>query len=185
MQSKVPHIYSKIAKLALWVLVPVVFISGTKTDNHLSSGVSLDKGYTMQMTGNLNESFSGMINFETSFITTSKGVSFSILKLKLDNKESIVPHSMEFLISKENTAEVLPAGRYKVLKSQEGLLNYFDGVFGFANINVLGESPLFAKGGEIQIDYLDKITINGTFNITMSNTMGKSVQMKGKFGGTR
>ncbi len=138
----------KIVKLGLWVLVPTLFISGTKLDDHLTLTSNVDGDYTMQVTGNLNNKLSGAVSFETATATTSKGISFSTLKLKLDNKESGLPHSMEFLISKENTFNLLPIGTYKVLRNQEGFLNYFDGVFGFANINALGELPLFAQNGD-------------------------------------
>ena len=96
------QIFSKIAKIGLWVLVPTLFISGTKLDNQPVSSMLNDGDYTMQITGNLNNQLSGEVNFETAIETTSKGISFSTLKLKLDNKEQVLPHSMEFLISKEN-----------------------------------------------------------------------------------
>jgi hypothetical protein len=88
---------------------------------------------------------------------------------------------MEFLISKENTAGMLPTGTYEVSRNQEGLLNYFDGVFGFANIAALGESPLFAKSGKIKIDYLDDRTVRGNISIQMTNSLGKRVGINGDF----
>ncbi len=179
------QIFSKIAKIGLWVLVPTLFISGTKLENQPGSSMLNDGDYTMQITGNLNNQLSGEVNFETAIETTSKGISFSTLKLKLDNKEQVLPHSMEFLISKENMTAILPTGTYKVSEKQEGFLNYFDGVFGFANINALGEVPLFAKNGEIQIDYLDNSTVKGTLNVTMSNTIGNAIQIRGNFVATK
>lgn len=173
--------FSKIAKIVLWVLVPTLFISGTKLDNELSLPALIDEDYTIQITGNLNNNLSGEVDFETAIEKTSKGISFSTLKLKLDNIESALPHSMEFLISKENTTDLLPSGTYEVSLKEEGFLNYFDGVFGFANINAMGELPLFAQSGEIQIDYLDKTTVKGSLSIQMSNTIGKAVQIKGNF----
>lgn len=177
MQPKNSNIFSKIAKLVLWVLVPTLFISGTKLENLPPS----EGDYMMQITGNLSDSFSGGVDFETASVTTSKGISFSTLKLKFDNKESIASHSLEFLISRENTSGVLSTGTYEVSRNQEGLLNYFDGVFGFANINVLGESPLFAKSGKIQIDYIDNTTVKGKISIQMTNSIGKSVGVNGNF----
>lgn len=183
--STMSKFFSKIAKIGLWVLVPTLFLSGTKLDNQSSSTILVNGDYTMQITGNLNNKLSGVFDFETAIETTSKGITFSTLKLKLDSRESVLPHSMEFLISKENTTDLLPAGTYKVSGNQEGFLNYFDGVFGFANINALGELPLFAKSGEVQIDYLDNTTVKGTLRLNMSNTIGKSVQIRGSFVATK
>lgn len=173
------------AKLGLWIFVPTLFISGTKLNNELYSKTLVKEDYTMQITGNVNHDLSGVIDFETAVETTSKGILFSTLKLKLDNNEQVLPHSIEFLISREITAELLPVGTYKVSKEREGFLNYFDGVFGFANINALGELPLFAESGEIEIHYLDKTTVKGKLNIQMSNTIGRSVRIKGDFTSTK
>lgn len=177
--------FLKIAKLSLWVIVATLFISGTKLDSRSSSTDDFGGDYTVQITGNLNNNLSGVVDFDTSIVTTSKGISFSTLKIKLDNREGDIPHSMEFLISQEKTADLIPVGIYKVSRKQEGFLNYFDGVFGFANINVLGELPLFAESGEIQIEYLDNTTVEGKLSILMNNTVGKSVRIKGNFIATK
>ncbi|TMM58759.1 hypothetical protein FEE95_04830 [Maribacter algarum] len=179
-----PHIFSKAAKLVLWVLLPTLFISGTKLNTDTFSKVNSDEDYTLRASGNLNNSLNGTIRFETSVVTTSKGISFSVLKLKLESEKSLIPHSMEFLISEKESDSVLE-GTHKVSNNNEGLLNYFDGVFGFANINALGELPLFAKSGEIQIEYLDETNLKGVINIQMSNAIGKSVKVKGNFVATK
>ncbi len=177
--------FVKIAKLALWVLVPTLFISGTKLDNRLVSTAHNYRDYNMQITGNLNNDLSGKVDFETSIVTTSKGVSFSTLKLKFDNQERFLEHSMEFLISKENTSGKFKSGTYEITRRQEGLLNYFDGVFGYANIDALGELPLFAKSGRIEIEYVDDIKVQGRLSVQMGNSIGNSVQIKGDFIATK
>lgn len=179
------HYFLKIFKIGLLVIVSTLFISGTKLDGQLSSSIPINDDYTLRISGNLNNYISGIVNFETAIETTSKGTSFSTLQLKLQDEESLLPHSIEFLISKENTKDILPVGTYKISKGQESFLNYFDGVFGFANINALGESPLFAKSGEIQIDYLDGNTVKGNLSVVMSNTAGRYVRIRGHFKATR
>jgi len=179
------HYFFKIFKIGLLVVVSTLFISGTKLEGQLSPAILIEDDYTLRISGNINNNLSGMVNFETAIQTTSKGISFSTLKLKLNDDEGLLPHSIEFLISKENTKDVLPVGTYNISRDQEGFLNYFDGVFGFANINALGESPLFAKSGEIQIDYLDDNTVKGTLGIAMGNTEGRYIQIQGHFRATR
>jgi len=168
-----PQIFSKVGNLVLWVIVSTFFISGTNLDKKSSSAVYNVSDYTIQLTGNLNNSLEGKVDFETTIVTSSKGATFSILKLKLDNKNSFLPHSIEFLISKENVEE-LPTGIYSVSNNQKGLVYYFEGV-------ALGELPLFAKSGEVQIDYIDESKVKGEIRIRMSNAVGKSIQIEGNF----
>lgn len=177
--------FFKIFKIGLLVVVSTLFISGTKLDGLSSPAILVDDDYDLRISGNLNDNLNGRVNFETAIETTSKGISFSTLRLKLNDDEDFLPHSIEFLISKANTKDLLPVGTYKISRNQEGFLNYFDGVFGFANINALGESPLFAKSGEIRIDYLDDNTVKGTLSISMGNTMGRHIQIQGHFRATR
>ncbi|MFK7814513.1 MAG: hypothetical protein AB8B59_18600 [Maribacter sp.] len=172
---------SKLATIILLVIVSTFFISGTNIDRKLSVDTSVVDDYTMEITGNLNTNLNGVIDFETGIQTTSKGISFSMLKLKLTNDKNVLPHSIEFLISQENGANILPTGVYKVSRNQESILNYFEGVFGFANINALGELPLFTQSGEIQIKYLDDSMVEGTLRVLMSNTVGKSIRIAGNF----
>ena len=172
---------SKITKIGFWALTATFLLSGTKPDRQKSlvSGVTYD--YSLEVSGSLNRSFSGVIVFETATETTSKGVPFSTLKLKFNSSESVFSHSLEFLIAKENTEKILDKGRYDVIRNQNGLLNYFDGVFGFANINVLGELPFFAKSGKIQINHLDKNMIAGSLDIRLNNAVDQSIHIKGNF----
>ena len=173
--------FTKLTKLVIWVLVPVLFMSGAKLEKLTSSKIIEEGDYSIQMSGSVNDNFCVGVDFDTSIVTTSRGISFSTLRLRLDNTDNVGSHSMEFLISKENTAGMLPTGTYEVSRNQEGLLNYFDGVFGFANIAALGESPLFAKSGKIKIDYLDDRTVRGNISIQMTNSLGKRVGINGDF----
>jgi hypothetical protein len=173
--------FLKITKLSILILIPALFISGSQLDDLKSNELGNDNGYVMQVEGNLNEKFTGIVSFETTVESEFKDTSFATLKLRLRTENHILAHSIEFLISKENTTDILPAGVYKISKNKEGFLNYFDGVFGFANIEALGELPLFAESGKIQIDYLDDSRVKGKLNIQMSNTNGKFVQLNGDF----
>lgn len=174
---------SKLAKIGLCILVPTLFMSGTKLDKGLVSA-RLDNENSIQLTGSLNKNLSVAIGFETAIQTTSKGIAFSTLKLKLENNE-VLPHAIEFLIAKENSKQPLSKGTYKVSSSHKGLLNYFDGVFGFANIDALGELPLFANKGEIRIDTLNDTNVEGSIKIQMIDAVGKSISINGNFIATK
>lgn len=179
-----PQFFSKLAKIGFCVLVPTLFMSGTKMDKGFVSANAAEAN-TLQLTGSLNKNLATTIGFETAIETTSKGTSFSILKLKLENSDEMLPHAIEFLIAKENSKQLLSKGTYKVSSGREGLLNYFDGVFGFADIEALGELPLFAKNGEIRIDKLNNTNVEGSIKIQMRDAGGKSINIHGNFIATK
>lgn len=178
-----PHFSTNFFKISTVLLLPLFLFSGIKVDNEVysPSNVLLIGEYDLQSTGNLNKNFTGDITFETSIEKTSSGTSFSTLKLKLDDGKSNAEHMMQFLISKENSSNKMALGTYKVTKDDDGFLNYFDGVFGFANIKALGELPLFAQNGEIKIRYIDAKTVRGYMRIDLHNANGKSIHLEGGF----
>lgn len=177
------HFSTKFFKISTVLLLPLFLFSGIKVDNKVywPSDVLLTGEYDLQSTGNLNKNLTGNITFETSIEKTSSGTSFSTLKLKLDDDKSNTEHMMQFLISKENSSNEIALGTYIITKDTDGFLNYFDGVFGFANIEALGEFPLFAQNGEIKIRYLDAKTVRGYMRIDLRNANGKSIHLEGGF----
>jgi hypothetical protein len=158
-----------------------LFLSGTKLDEKSQKSSTDIYDYSIQISGDLNGSLSGEIDFEDTIETTSKGVHFSTLKLKFNNMDETFQHSIEFLIAKENMNRLLGVGAYKVINNKYGMLNYFDGVFGYVNIDTIGELPLFAKRGKIKIYSLSKTEILGSLDVVLNNTDGQSVHIKGNF----
>ena len=171
----------EIIVFALFTTFCAVLISASNVDDKVAYAENRDGQYALQSTGNLNQSLNGLVNFETAIERTSEGIPFSTLKLKLGCNEESSYHSIEFLISKENMEEYISKGSYKISKQSDGLLHNFDGVFGFADIQELGELPFFAKDGEISIDYVDEQKLHGTINIALSNANGKSITLDGDF----
>lgn len=178
-----PHLSMKFFKISTVLLLPLFLFSGIKVDNrgYLPSNVLLIGEYDLQSTGNLNKNLTGDVTFETAIEKTNSGTSFSTLRLKLDDGKSNAEHMMQFLISKENSSIEIALGTYKVTKDEDGFLNYFDGVFGFANIKALGEFPLFSQKGEIEIKYIDTQTVRGYMQIDLRNAIGKSIHLEGGF----
>lgn len=174
-------LFSKITKMCFYILLVSLFLSGTKLEEKplLSSAISYD--YTIEVSGGLSDHLSGVIDFESTIETTSKGIPFSTLNLKFDSSEEASHHSFEFLIAKENRNRILEVGTYKIISNKKGLLNYFDGVIGYVNIDTLGELPLFAKTGKINIYRLSKTEIEGSLDVELNNAGGQSVRIKGDF----
>ena len=88
---------------------------------------------------------------------------------------------MDFLISKKNASHKISPGTYKVTNDSDGFLNYFEGIFGYANINESGEMPFFTNEGEIKIKYIDSKTVHGFLKLYLDNANNESIHIEGNF----
>ena len=168
----------KLFKISTVILIPLLFLSGVKPDYvKVTKDVKLVGSYSLRSTGTINSNFTGDIVFETSEHNSNENESFSTLKLKLVDYN----HSMDFLISKKNASHKISPGTYKVTNDSDGFLNYFEGVFGYANIDESGEMPFFTSEGEIKIKYIDSKTVHGFLKIDLDNANNESIHIEGNF----
>lgn len=173
--------FLKLTKISLWVLVPIIFISGTKF-NGSNTGKDFFSGeYIFQTSGILNQNLMGIVNFETITEVKANGERYSILKLSLNNLDQSEKHTMQFLISKPDSFGQISRGTYDINKSQNSFIDNFDGVFGFADIEILGELPYFAKSGEIQISGIDEASLRGTLKLKLKNADNNFFDINGDF----
>ncbi|QLG45149.1 hypothetical protein [Costertonia aggregata] len=176
-----PQFFVKISKISFWVLVPLLFFSNG-TLNTPVDPIDLENGsYVFTTTGDFDKKLKGDINFESKIEIDSDGTPFSTLQFNLQNKATAHGHAFGFLVSKAGTNEGITKGTYKVAKNIDGFLNCFDGVFGFADIAGLGETPFFARNGKITISHFNDKVISGFITITLQNTNGKNITVKGNF----
>ncbi|MGB5269960.1 hypothetical protein [Eudoraea sp.] len=137
--------------------------------------------YVLNVVGESAFQLHGIINFETAIKRSSKGKEYTILKLNLSDGQEFPGHSLGFFLSKPYQSLKIADGRHKISGNIEGFLNYFDGVFGFANINQFGESPFFAKNGAITIDKVDDNILQGGINVVFENPNKGSIEINGNF----
>ena len=168
-------------KIGFWILLPLLFISGTKGSNDFYASNNFEGSYELQVTGALEQQLCGMVYFENTLETNNQGIPFSTLSLKFTNNESLDQHSMELLISKQNQSISIKKGKYGVAEDIEGFLNDFDGVFGFANVGSIGEEPFFAKKGSVVITQLTELGLRGNINITFKCNNGTKIFINGSF----
>lgn len=174
-------IFFKTIKMAFWAIVPFFFISRGLGGNGFKEKVLLEGSYTLKTSGDFNKELAGIVDFETSIETSVNGSQFSTLKLNLKNKNRYPLHSLEFLISKQNKENRIPIGSYGIVHNIDGFLNCFDGAFGFANINDLGEAPFFAHKGKIIINKFSNNSMRGTISVSLKNLYGKRIYVTGSF----
>lgn len=172
-------------RIGLLCTMPLFLISNIGVGGGLGDTGLLEGSYSLLASGNLNQELKGAISFKTKIHTTAYGNPFSTLELKLNNDEDNARHSMGFLISEKNQAREISVGSYAVAGNIEGFLNNFDGVFGFANVDAMGELPFFAQKGRIVITDITDDILKGKMEITLHNSKGKLFKIKGDFRAVR
>ncbi|MFK5973076.1 MAG: hypothetical protein QM485_07325 [Flavobacteriaceae bacterium] len=168
-------------KLSLLVLMPLFLISSSKLDDFLEPAPSFEGSYSLWASGNLNQELKGVIRFETGVEMAGDRTSFSVLELKLNNDSDTIRHSMGFLISRQNQSHEITIGTYRVAEDIDKLLSDFDGVFGFANVDIMGELPFFAQRGRIVITRLTQNVLEGSIMVTLRNSSKKTIKVNGYF----
>ncbi len=180
------NLIAKTVKLCVCLVTLLIIVSGGVKSPENNDIVLLEGRYLIKSSGDFNKELKGYINFETSKEKSANGKNFSTLKLDLKNEDKSPKHSLEFLISKQNQDKHIPVvGSYSIVKDIDGFLNYFDGVFGFANIRDLGEAPLFAHKGKITIDHFDDNCLSGLLTVNLQNSGGKRIYLTGSFVATK
>lgn len=180
-----PHMLLKTFKLALWGLLPL-FLGSQQVRLDLGADPIPPPGtYCLKARGDLRTQLQGEVSFESVLEEQAYGRKYAVLKLHLTNAGTETPHSFGFLISREATSSPFTVGTYKIARNIHGFLDYFDGVFGFANISSLGEQPLFTSQGWVTIEQIDAEALAGTLTISMLNEHGKSLDISGDFRATR
>lgn len=85
------------------------------------------------------------------------------------------------MISKQNEQQLIPIGKYEISENIDGLLGYFDGVFGFANARILGEKPFFNDRGKIVITQMSDKALGGYISVSLISMQGDAIYLKGNF----
>lgn len=143
-----------------------------------SNDYSIDNDFFFQISGNYNKVIKGEMCFETSFETTNRGVTFSTLRLDLENTKN---NKFSLLISKENSVEPISLGTYKIINERTGSLNYFDGAFGYLNILSSDELPFYTENGKIVITKINEKVIEGFIKLSLENFNQKKIIISGNF----
>jgi len=176
-----PHLLIKSLKVGLLVILPLILTSITSNEENSNEMVFSEGSYMLNVRGKCDLKLEGIINFETVIKRSSQGKEYNTLKLNLTDGQKSPGHSLGFVLSKHNNSSKDLKGRHKITRNIEGFLNYFDGTFGFANINQLGETPFYKKNGVITIDNIDKEIIKGNMNVVFENLNKNNIEISGHF----
>lgn len=176
-----PQKFQKHLKLGLWVILPLLLIS------FISRGLSnnypdLESGtYQLNAIGAANTLLKGNIFFQQDEVISSKGRLLSTLKLNFEDNENSGELPIQFLISVDTDKQTISTGKYNISRYISGFMNNFDGVFGYANLSMLGEKPFFTRKGELVITEHSRDLVSGTLDVILEDVHGESLHLQGSF----
>jgi hypothetical protein len=157
-----------------------LFIANTDINQESFVNTTSKGGYRLHSKGILNEEIQGDIRFEIDRQKPIKGDDYSTLKLQFWN-DHLDHNFMELQICLKGTTQEIKRGTYEVSQHIEGFSNYFDGVFGFANDDVLGERPFFSEKGSVTISKVAEGFLSGSIQVTMGDFHGNRFEVHGNF----
>tara|TARA_R110002051_G_scaffold301461_2_gene369339 strand:+ start:9655 stop:10200 length:546 start_codon:yes stop_codon:yes gene_type:complete len=143
-----------------------------------SSDNTIDNNFFLQISGNYNKVIKGEMCFESSYETTNRGVTFSTLRLELEDTKN---NKFSLLISKENSLEPISLGTYRITNERTGSMNYFDGAFGYLNVLASDELPFYTENGKIVITKINGKVIEGFIKLSLENFNQKKINISGNF----
>ena len=176
-----PQKFQNRLKLGLWVILPLLLIS------FISRGLSnkhpgVDSGtFQLNSTGAANTLLEGNSFFEQDEVISRKGRLLSILKLNFRDNRDPRDIPIQFLISVDTDKQKISTGKYNISRYISGFVNNFDGVFGYANLSILGEKPFFTRKGQLVITEKSQDLISGTLDVILEDLNGESLHLQGSF----
>ncbi len=176
-----PQKFQNRLKLGLWVILPLLlisFISRGVSNNH----PSIDSGtYQLNSMGAVNTLLKGSTSFEEDEVISGKGRLLSTLKLNFRDNANPAKIPIQFLISVDPDEQSISTGTYNISRYISGFMNNFDGVFGYANLNMLGERPFFTRKGQLVITEKNNELVSGTLDVFLEAVNGESLHLQGSF----
>ena len=168
-------IVRKSLKLFFFGFIPLFLLSsGSKPTVDYSA---LKSGSCkFNVTGKYNLSIEGVATFQNSVDEDELGNRRNKLMLNFVPNGNVEVQTIEFVIAQN---EML-TGFYRI-KTLNGFINGFDGVYGFADIAGANELPFFIKTGGVRIHKSYDDAIDGSLEVQFKNANGESLNIKGSF----
>tara|TARA_R110002051_G_C8698331_1_gene494017 strand:+ start:648 stop:1196 length:549 start_codon:yes stop_codon:yes gene_type:complete len=173
-------ILGKSLKLFFFGFIPLFLLSsGSKPTLEypaLKSG-----SCNFNVTGKYNFKIEGIASFENNIQLDERGNNHNELILNFVTNNNDKVQTIGFVIASNKIAQKKTFTGFYRIKTLNGLINGFDGVYGFADVNGLNELPFFIKTGGIIIIKNHEDTIDGNLEVQFKNANGESLNIKGSF----
>lgn len=170
-------------RLKLGLLVVLPFLLHSFISNGLSANSPNVEAGTCQLTskGVLNTELLGKATFIQDEVISEDGHLLATLRLDFMTGKDPMESPIQFLISVDADKETITAGTYKISRYISGFIDNFDGVFGYANLSMLGETPFFSRKGQVVITEKSADAIAGTLDVILEDVQGKALHLQGDF----
>ena len=172
--------YSNLSSIACLAILTFLFTSYIPSDLSSESKDAESGKYILQANGSSEILMEGPVEYYLEDRTDRHGRIYHTLNLKLRN-DLTGHHQFELFITDVENSFNFNGGDYLFSENIEGFLKEFKGVFGVANIDQFGELPFFSKEGQITITRIDQNTLSGRLQLTLNNTLGELIEIKGNF----
>ena len=169
--------------LGILLLISITYLCVAYIPSTEAKGVDhLEPGrYELIAKGDIDLNLAGTAVFGMEQSISNNGAINERLELQLKNPLSTGGHYITIYVSDREFSRSLKKGTYLITENIEGFINQFEGVFGFADIEPLGELPYFARKGEITIIKADNNSIAGRLMMILRNASGDIVELEGDF----
>ena len=173
-------ILGKSLKLFFFGFIPLFLLSsGSKP---ILDYPALNSGScNFNVTGKYNFKIEGIASFQNRIQKDERGNNHNKLILNFVQNNNDKVQTIEFVIASNKITQNKRFTGYYRIKTLNGLINGFDGVYGFADVNGLNELPFFIKTGGIIIIKNHEDTIDGNLEVQFKNANGESLNIKGSF----
>ncbi|WP_209400852.1 hypothetical protein [Pseudozobellia sp. WGM2] len=163
-----------------WLFLSMVFISNTApidkmllVDNYVEIG-----SYNFNSEDISADSIEGCAVFKSMPPAYNANQKYSSTELIF--KPSDNSHGVRLVLTKVDKEKGNWVGSYEV--SQEALGIYTkEGVFGFVDINELGELPFYTEKGAVEIIRMNGSQVYGLIDFSLRNFKGKIINVSGHF----
>ena len=133
------------------------------------------------VTGKYNLKIEGVASFQNMIEEREWGSDYNKLILNFVSNGNAEIQTIEFVIASNRITKSKKVSGYYGIKTLNGLIDGFEGVYGFADINRFNDLPFFIKTGGIRIFKNNDDTIDGSLEVQFKNANGESLNIKGSF----
>ena len=168
-------------KLGLWVVLPFLLHSFI-SDGLSNNSPDIEAGTChLKSRGVLNTELQGKATFIQDEVISDNGHLLATLRLDFRTGQGASESPIQFLISVDTDKKSISTGTYNISRYISGFIDNFDGVFGYANLSMLGETPFFTRKGQLVITDKSADAVAGTLDVVLEDVQGKALHLQGAF----
>ncbi|MBU3026552.1 hypothetical protein Q4603_11815 [Zobellia galactanivorans] len=173
--------FIRAGKFSFWILFSFLFLSSETVENGFVNAENKDAVYPMiSAMSDVDEALAIPMVFEMNDIASKNGRLYTTLELMMNNADKR-ENVMGILVSMSSADTTNLLKKYTVRPNAESFLQDFKGVFGFVNVDDLGEKPFFAYNGTFTVNEYNGLSMSGDIHIQFQNFEGQIIQVKRKF----